>query len=59
MERSDTLKSKTAGLNPNFQIKHKVSVLKTKVLDTAVFPDVSKNAPTSNVTFATIGTHLS
>ena len=50
---------KKAGLNPNFQIKHKVSVLKIKVLDTAVFSDVSKNAPTSNVTFATTGTHLS
>ena len=38
---------------------NKVNVLKIKVLDMAVFSDVSKNAPTSKVTFATIGTHLS
>ena len=38
---------------------NKVNVLKIKVLDMAVFSDVSKNAPTSNVTSATIGTHLS
>ena len=35
MERSNTLNSKKAGLNCNFQIKHKVSVLKIKVLDMA------------------------
>ena len=38
---------------------NKVNVLKIKVLDMAVFSDVSKNAPTSKVTFATIGIHLS
>ena len=37
IEYSDTLKSKIAGLNPKFQIKHKISVLKIKVLDMAVF----------------------
>lgn len=59
MEHSDTLKSNKAGLNPKFQIKHKVSVLKIKLLEVAVFSDVSKNAPTSKVTFATMGSHLS
>ena len=35
---------------------NKVNVLKIKVLDMAVFSDVSKNAPIPKVT---IGTHLS
>ena len=54
MEYSSTLKSKKAGLNPKFQIKHKISILKSKLLDMAVFLDVSKIARTSNVTFATM-----
>ena len=43
----------------SFKSNIKFNVLKIKVLDTAVFSDVSKNAPIPKVTFATIGTHLS
>ena len=46
-------------MSSKFQIKHKVNILRIKILDTAVFSDVSKNAPIPKVTFATIGTHLS